>query len=74
MSLPEFYRAVYYKKDGTQQQSLISQTDNGGKIVNEFCAYELPNTGGPGTRLFTILGSILMMFAGAMLVRKRRYI
>ena len=34
----------------------------------------LPNTGGPGTRLFTILGSILVMFAAAMLWGRRRYI
>ena len=30
----------------------------------------LPNTGGPGTRLFTILGSILILGAGLMLWRK----
>ena len=34
----------------------------------------LPSTGGPGTRLFTILGSMLMMFAGLLLVRRRRII
>ena len=34
----------------------------------------LPNTGGPGTRLFTILGSILILGAGLLLWRRRRYI
>ena len=34
--------------------------------------YELPSTGGPGTRLFTILGSILVLGAGLMLQRKRK--
>ena len=34
----------------------------------------LPNTGGPGTRLFTILGSILILGAGALLWRRRRLI
>ena len=34
----------------------------------------LPNTGGPGTRLFTILGSILILGAGALLWRRRRFI
>ena len=34
----------------------------------------LPNTGGPGTRLFTILGSILVFGAGALLWRRRRFI
>ena len=35
---------------------------------------ELPNTGGPGTHLFTILGSILVLGAGALLWRRRRLI
>ena len=33
---------------------------------------ELPMTGGPGTRIFTILGALLVAFAGVMLVRRRR--
>ena len=33
---------------------------------------ELPSTGGPGTRLFTILGSILILGAGLLLWRRRR--
>ena len=32
----------------------------------------LPHTGGPGTRIFTILGSILILGAGALLWRRRR--
>ena len=35
---------------------------------------ELPHTGGPGTRLFTILGSILILGAGVLLWRRRRLI
>ena len=34
----------------------------------------LPNTGGPGTRLFTLLGSILILGAGILLWRRRRTI
>ena len=34
----------------------------------------LPSTGGPGTRLFTILGSILILGAGILLWRRRRLI
>ena len=43
------------------------------KIQNEPGA-ALPNTGGPGTRLFTILGSILILGAGVLLWRRRRLI
>lgn len=35
---------------------------------------ELPSTGGPGTRIFTILGSILVLGAGVLLWRRRRMI
>ena len=34
----------------------------------------LPSTGGPGTRLFTILESILILGAGVLLLRRRRLI
>jgi len=34
----------------------------------------LPYTGGPGTRIFTILGSILILGAGALLWRRRKLI
>ena len=34
----------------------------------------LPSTGGPGTQLFTILGSILILGAGVLLWRRRRLI
>ena len=34
----------------------------------------LPHTGGPGTRIFTILGSILFLGAGVLLWRRRRLI
>ena len=34
----------------------------------------LPSTGGPGTRIFTILGSILVLTAGILLWRRRRLI
>ena len=42
-------------------------------ITNEKGA-ALPSTGGPGTRIFTILGSILILGAGVLLWRRRRLI
>jgi LPXTG-motif cell wall-anchored protein len=43
-------------------------------IVGNEPGVALPNTGGPGTRLFTILGSILILGAGVLLWRRRRTI
>ena len=43
-------------------------------IVGNEPGVALPNTGGPGTRLFTILGSILILGAGVLLWRRRRLI
>ena len=43
------------------------------KIANE-PGVALPHTGGPGTRLFTLFGSFLILGAGALLWRKRRFI
>ena len=43
-------------------------------VVTNNAGYELPSTGGPGTRLFTIFGSILILGAGVLLWRKRRLI
>ena len=46
---------------------------NGQIVVNTpEGGYDLPATGGPGTRLFTILGSILVLGAGVLLWRRRR--
>ena len=41
------------------------------KVTNE-AGVALPSTGGPGTRSFTILGSLLILAAGILLWRKRR--
>ena len=53
-------------KDKAVNRDYIINTPEGG--------YELPQTGGPGTRLFTILGSILILGAGVLLWRRRRLI
>lgn len=41
-------------------------------IVSNMSGVELPATGGSGTRLFTILGSILILGAGFLLLQRRR--
>ena len=53
----------------------VPKATNGQQIINTpEGGYELPSTGGPGTRLFTILGSILILGAGVLLWRRRRII
>ena len=53
----------------------VPKAINGQQIINTpEGGYELPSTGGPGTRLFTILGSILILGAGVLLWRRRRLI
>lgn len=43
------------------------------KVVNDE-GVELPSTGGPGTRIYTILGSILMFGAGVLMWIRRRLV
>ena len=53
----------------------VPKATNGQQIINTPVeGYELPSTGGPGTRLFTILGSILILGAGVLLWRRRKLI
>ena len=71
---------VTYNQEGNSasvSNTGISVTENDGNYtytltVTNNAGYELPSTGGPGTRLFTILGSMLICLAGALLVRRRR--
>lgn len=67
-----------------QSGSSLSQSNNGISHNTEADTYtltvtndagvELPNTGSIGTRLFTLLGGILTLGAGALLWRRRRWI
>ena len=43
-----------------------------GTIINQQPGVELPTTGGPGTRLFTLFGVLLISLSGAVFVMKRR--
>ena len=64
----------YADKDGNGLIN-VGKATNGQQIINTpEGGYELPSTGGPGTRLFTILGSILILGAGVLLWRRRRLI
>ena len=58
--------------------SFTSKKTADGKIitftVNNEPGAELPHTGGPGTGMFTILGTVLLAFAGIVLIRRRRII
>ena len=51
-----------------------SETSDAEFIIPNEPGAALPSTGGPGTRLFTLLGSILILGAGALLCRRRRFI
>jgi len=66
-----------FKVNVTTTNETIQSTFNmetGEFIVPNTSGVVLPATGGPGTRLFTILGSILIAGAGVLLWRRRRLI
>ena len=75
---------IAYTGTARTSQEAISETDN---IVDVTYIKEdkvftvgnqpgaaLPNTGGPGTWLFTVFGSFLILLSGALLWRRRRLI
>ncbi len=66
---------VTYKVGSGDELGYCEESNDGSAVTminREMATYNLPATGGPGTRLFTILGSILILGAGALLWRKRR--
>jgi LPXTG-motif cell wall-anchored protein len=76
---PTDYAAKHYGKKESDawkyKQDMVNGAGNGEVIINqETGGYELPSTGGPGTRLFTILGSILILLSGTLLWRRRRWV
>ena len=62
--------------DGTQLVEYLpaKETEPAGYQFENEPGAALPMTGGPGTRLFTILGSIMTLGAGVLLWRRRRLI
>lgn len=60
--------------DTTVEHTMINPATGNQYIVENEPGVALPHTGGPGTRLFTILGSILITGASLLLWRRRRLI
>ena len=69
-----FEAAKKAEDDGSGDDSEPVENQNASFTVGNQKGSALPNTGGPGTRLFTILGSILILGAGVLLCRRRRLI
>ena len=69
--LDEDGEAVAAGNDGTVR---VENSSESTVFVGNEPGAALPSTGGPGTRLFTILGSILILGAGVLLWRRRRLI
>lgn len=57
----------YYMGDTVQHGDSVK---DGGTIANDIISYELPQTGGIGTTLFTALGGLMTVAAGAVLTLK----
>jgi len=67
---------VYLERLGGTLEDTDTKRDsitNGGAVRNTFnVSFELPSTGGPGTTLFYVLGSILTLLAAVLLITKKR--
>ena len=67
------YKTDYTYPEGMTTQEVLNEACDKGKIINTpVDAVTLPHTGGIGTKLFTILGTALICFAGAALLLRRR--
>ena len=75
---------IAYTGTARTSQEAISETDNIVEVtyIKEDKVFTVgnqpgavfPNTGGPGTWLFTVFGSFLILLSGALLWRRRRLI
>ena len=68
---------LYLQSSNTTTAFSASGEENDSEKVTEvtiknFTGYALPSTGGPGTRLIYLLGSMLTTLAGIGLLMKRR--
>ena len=57
----DYPHVAYQAETGTWTIQIMNQT-----------GYELPNSGGPGTALFGLLGAVLTLGAGALLLRRKK--
>lgn len=73
---PEVEIKATYGKDGKLESSSATSTDNGQYIQVQSIANRagavLPSTGGIGTTIFYVLGSILVLGAAVLLIVKKR--
>jgi len=74
VKLVERGESGWVESDGNEKLTFTAATEtNPAKVtVGNDAGTVLPSTGGPGTTLFTILGSILLAGAGLLLWRRRR--
>ena len=49
-----------------------SGIETGGYLINAESAYEMPSAGGPGTRAFTLIGTLLIIASAGTLICKRK--
>lgn len=73
---PEVEIKATYGKDGKLESSSATSTDNGQYIqiqsISNKAGAVLPSTGGIGTTIFYVLGSILVLGAAVLLIVKKR--
>ena len=60
---------VGYNDEGT---NLINEADSHNKIVENNSGTSLPSTGGIGTKIFIIIGSLLVLGSSIILVTNKR--
>jgi len=60
--------------DNTVPHEMISPDSGNEFTIENEPGAALPNTGGPGTRLFTILGSVMICLAGVLLWRRQNLV
>ena len=73
-TVPGYQSPKYFKvvENSLSQAMGASRIEDGGTICNDQIGYELPQTGGTGTALFTALGGFMTATAGVILTLASR--